>query len=188
MAEQTIHIKNMVCDRCIRAVQRELEQQGYAVRHIELGKATVEREQIDLPGIEALLEEQGFGLLTDRNLRLVNQVKTLIIDLIGKGDVATMNVTLSNYLAEQVGMEYAYLSHLFSTIEHLTIEKFWILQRVEKAKEWLSYDELSISEIARRLGYSSVAYLTNQFRQITGLTPAAYRKQAASDRNPLDWI
>lgn len=188
MAIQDLFIKNMVCDRCIRAVRQDLEKQGYQVLRIELGKATVEGPDIDLQTIANALEEQGFELLTDRNTRLVNQLKTLIIELIQSGRIMQLKTTLSDYLALHMGMDYAHLSHLFSTSENVTIEKYWIFQRVEKAKELLSYRELSIHEIALRLGYSSVAYLTNQFKQITGLTPAAYRNRSSSDRNPLDWI
>ena len=112
----------------------------------------------------------------------------LIIGLVQSGQIATLHTTLSDYLAQQVGVGYTHLSHLFSTTENLTVEKFWIMQRIERAKELLSYGELPISEIARQLGYSSAAYLTNQFKQITGLTPAAYRDRSLTDRNPLDWI
>jgi len=183
----------MVCDRCIWVVRRELERLGYTVSQIELGRAVIDdrgdaRLPIDLTTIGPMLQEHGFALLTDKTTRVVNQVKTLIIDLIHGGRVAELRTTLSDYLSENVGMDYAHLSHLFSTTENLTIEKFWIMQRVERAKELLSYDEISISDIARQLGYSSVAYLTNQFKQITGLTPAAYRSRNTNDRNSIDWI
>ena len=188
MAVQELYIKNMVCDRCIWVVRGELERLGYRVGHVELGRATVEEPLIDLTVVGPALENHGFALLTDKTTRVVNQIKTLIIDLIQSGRIAGLKITLSDYLSEQVGSDYAHLSHLFSTTENLTIEKFWIMQRVERAKELLSYNEVPISDIARQLGYSSVAYLTNQFKQITGLTPAAYRGQNTSDRNPLDWI
>ena len=188
MAVQELFIKNMVCNRCIWVVRNELERLGYRVTKVELGRATIEEPAVDLALICPVLEGHGFALLADKTTRVVNQVKTLIIDLIQSGHIASLNITLSDYLAGQVGLDYAHLSHLFSTTENLTIEKFWILQRVERAKELLSYDELSISDIARQLGYSSAAYLTNQFKQITGLTPAAYRGQTSTDRNPLDWI
>ncbi|GAB3788129.1 hypothetical protein GCM10028818_54270 [Spirosoma horti] len=188
MAAQELYIKNMVCDRCLRAVRGELEQLGYQVEQIELGRASIVGNSVDLPTIATALERHGFALLTDRTTRIVNQVKTLIIDLIQSGRIASLRTTLSDYLASQIGLDYAHLSHLFSTTENLTIEKFWIMQRVERAKELLSYNEIPISEIAQQLGYSSVAYLTNQFKQITGLTPAAYRSQNTTQRNPLDWI
>lgn len=178
----------MVCDRCIWVVRTELERLGYLVTEVELGRAVINGSSIDLTLVRPMLEGHGFSLLTDKTTRVVNQVKTLIIDLIQSGRIAELRTTLSDYLAENVGMDYAHLSHLFSSTENLTIEKFWILQRVERAKELLSYDELPISIIAKQLGYSSVAYLTTQFKQITGLTPAAYRDQSATDRKPLDWI
>lgn len=193
MAQQELYIKNMVCDRCIRVVRDELERLGYSVAQVELGRATVTGPPVDGAIIGPVLEGHGFALLTDKTTRIVNQVKTLIIALIQSGQIAHLKTTLSDYLSEQIGLDYAHLSHLFSSTENLTIEKFWIMQRVERAKELLSYDEMPISDIARQLGYSSVAYLTNQFKQITGLTPATYRGQNTTDRlrpdrNPLDWI
>ncbi len=194
MALQELFIKNMVCSRCIWVVRTELERLGYRVAEVELGRAVIEDwpetgcSTPDHSLIEPALENHGFSLLTDKTTRVVNQVKTLIIGLIQSGRIADLHTTLSDYLSETVGLDYAHLSHLFSTTENLTIEKFWILQRVERAKELLSYNEIPISDISRQLGYSSVAYLTNQFKQITGLTPAAYRGQNTIDRNPLDWI
>jgi len=193
MALQELFIKNMVCDRCIWVVRTELERLGFSVVQVELGRAVIEdqsetRLNVDIAVIGPMLEGHGFALLKDKTTRVVSQVKTLIIELIQSGKIAELRTTLSDYLAENVGLDYAHLSHLFSTTENLTIEKFWILQRVERAKELLSYDEMPISDIARQLGYSSVAYLTNQFKHITGLTPAAYRDQNTTDRNSLDWI
>jgi len=188
MLTQELFIKNMVCDRCVRVVRQELEGLGYGVSRVELGRATVEGQVLNLETIAETLEAQGFELLTDRTARVVNQVKTLIIELVQSGAIASLHVTLSDYLSEKTGLDYSHLSHVFSGAEHLTIERYWILQRVEKAKELLSYGELSIQEIARQLGYSSPAYLSNQFKQLTGLTPAAYRDQTNADRNPLDWI
>lgn len=188
MALQELYIKNMVCDRCIWVVRTELERLGYSVTQVELGRVLLDESSADLTTITAMLERHGFALLTDKTTRVVNHVKTLIIELIQSGHIAGLRTTLSDYLADHVGLDYAHLSHLFSTTENLTIEKFWILQRVERAKELLSYNEIPISDIAKQLGYSSVAYLTNQFKQVTGLTPAAYRNQHTTDRNPLDWI
>lgn len=149
MASYELYIKNMVCSRCIFVVRGELERLGYTVTLVELGRATIDSPAADLTTIGPALEQHGFALLTDKTTRVVNQVKTLIIDLIRSGHIAGLKTTLSDYLASQVGLDYAHLSHL---------------------------------------GYSSVAYLTKQFKNITGLTPAAYRGQNATDRNSLDWI
>ena len=188
MVIQELFIKNMVCDRCSKAVRHELESLGYQVSQIELGRATVEGQALNLEEIAVALQAQGFELLTDRTARVVSRVKTLIIELIQSGAVASLHITLSDYLAQQTGLEYSHLSHVFSQAEHLTVERYWILQRIERAKELLSYGELPIQDIARQLGYSSPAYLSNQFKQLTGLTPAAYRDLNAPDRNSLDWI
>ena len=193
MTTQELFIKNMVCNRCIRVVQTELERLGHNVVQVELGRViidgqTAKSSPVDLVLIDSVLREHGFALLTDKTTRIVSQIKTLIIGLIQNGQIPELRTALSSYLEEHMGLDYAHLSHLFSKTENLTIEKFWIMQRVERAKELLSYDELPISDIARQLGYSSAAYLTNQFKTITGLTPAAYRNQHTTNRNPLDWI
>jgi len=141
MAIQELLIKNMVCERCVWAVQTALEGLGYTVQGVELGRATVEANSLDLAAVAQGLEVIGLELLTDRNTRIASQIKVLIIDLIRSGNLAGMKMALSDYLASKVGLEYSYLTHLFSTTQNLTIEQFWVLQRVERAKERLVIKE-----------------------------------------------
>jgi AraC family transcriptional regulator len=184
-------IKNMVCDRCIRTVRDELEKSGSEVTDITLGKAVLSSDpnDMDLDDIRKRLLENGFELIENKRAALVDQVKNLIIEEIQhlKGQKpASMNY--SEYIAQQTGHEYPYVSQLFSAETNLTIEQFIIAQRIEKVKEWLSYNELSVSEIAWQLGYSSVAHLSNQFKKITGMTPAAYKKSEVHPRLALDKV
>ena len=184
-------IKNMVCDRCRRVVREELEGLGLQVQDVALGEVEVEGEPSadKLREVEETLQKSGFELLNDRRLALVEYIKTLVIEEVQhlKGQKPdTMN--FSDYLAEKTGYEYSYLSTLFSTETGTTIEQYLIAQRVEKVKEWLSYDELSISEMAWRLGYSSSAHLANQFKKLTGQTPGQYKKGAQLARKALDQV
>lgn len=184
----TLHIKNMVCSRCIRAVRSSLSELGIPVAHTELGKVEIPlpAEQLDLPAIREALEKEGFELLEDSRARLVERIKTEVINLVQKDKIGSLKTNLSDYLATQLDKEYATLSSLFSSVEGITLERFAILQKTERAKELLVYGELRVSEIAYRLGYSSGAHLTNQFRQETGFTPTQYRKQKAHHRHSLD--
>ncbi|GAB2791174.1 hypothetical protein GCM10027275_40150 [Rhabdobacter roseus] len=184
-------IKNMVCDRCKRVVREELEGLGLRVLRVELGEVEVEGTLEDplRTRVRAALEQAGFELLDDRRGALVEFIKTLIIEEVQhlKGNKpGAMN--FSDYLVEKTGYEYSYLSHLFSAETGTTIEQYLIAQRIEKVKEWLSYGELSISEMAWRLGYSSAAHLANQFKKVTGQTPGQYRKNASTRRKALDEI
>jgi len=184
-------IKNMVCDRCIRTVREELEKSGEKVLAVELGKAVIENEPApeQLERIRLVLEANGFELIDDRKSALVDFIRKLIIEEVQhlKGNKPE-HVNFSEFLAQKTGYDYSYISNLFSSETGQTIEQYIIAQRVEKIKEWLSYGELSISEIAWRLGYSSVAHLSNQFKKATGMSPAAYRNSKNIARIPLDKV
>ena len=186
-----LSIKNMVCDRCIKVVRDELEALGLTVEHIELGNVVV-REELSAERTDRIkerLEAQGFELLEDARLMLVESMKNLIIDEVQhlKARKPTQ-MNFSEYLSEKCGYEYSYLSHLFSSETGSTIEQYIIAQKIEKVKEWLSYGELSLSEIAWRLDYSSAAHLGNQFKKVTGQTPGHYKKDAALARKTLDQV
>lgn len=184
-------IKNMVCDRCIKVVRDELEALGLTVERIELGNVVVQDELSPktLNQVKECLEAQGFELLQDARLMLVEYMKKLIIDEVQhlKAKKPTQ-MNFSDYLSEKCGYEYSYLSHLFSAETGSTIEQYIIAQKIEKVKEWLSYGELSLTEIAWRLGYSSAAHLGNQFKKVTGLTPGQYKKDAGLVRKTLDQV
>ena len=186
----TIHIKNMVCDRCIKAVSNIFEQQGISPESIELGqvrlKAELDKEQEKK--IRALLEAEGFGWLEDQNKKLIEEIKCIIIELVHYSNLDEMNKNLSGYLSEKLRKDYHYLSNLFSSVANTTIEQYFILQKIEKVKEWLVYDELTLSEISFKLGYSSVAHISAQFKKVTGLTPSHFKQIGQKKRKPLDKI
>ncbi|MFD1188336.1 AraC family transcriptional regulator [Pontibacter rugosus] len=190
MATVKIKIKNMVCDRCKRVVAEELQQLGYTVVQVELGEAelSTEKEVIDLEQVREVLKNNGFELLDDRKTQLIEKVKLAIIDLVHTVGEQEIQVNTSAYIAAKIGMEYNYLSTLFSSSEGITIEKYVILQRIERAKELLVYDELSLKEIAYQLGYSSVAHLSNQFKKVTGLTPSYFKQVKDERRKTLDKV
>jgi AraC family transcriptional regulator len=185
-----LHIKNMVCDRCKRVVREELEGMGIELTLVELGEVetVAEIDASKLKEVKSVLEANGFELLDDRKLALVEHIRTLVIEEVQnlKGHKpAQMN--FSDYLSEKIGYEYSYLSNLFSSETGQTIEQYIIAQKVEKVKEWLSYNELTLSEIAWRLSYSSTAHLSNQFKKVMGMTPGEFKKTSLN-RKSLDKV
>ena len=186
--QEIIHIKNMVCDRCIRVVKEELEKNGLQIIKITLGEAEIKSDSpINMNSVSATLAANGFELLENKNIRLVEQIKATIINLIHHKDLP-LKENYSDFLSKSIGKDYHALSHLFSETENLTIEKYIIHQKIEKAKEMLVYNEHTLSEIAFKLGYSSVAYLSAQFKQVTGFTPSAFKKLKHHNRKPLDKV
>ncbi|RYG01173.1 MAG: AraC family transcriptional regulator [Chitinophagaceae bacterium] len=184
-----IYIKNMVCNRCKTAVRAEFEKLGILPESVELGEVSIAHElssqQKELLG--SALENLGFELIDDRKSRVISKIKTLIIDLIQKKD-GDLKVNLSAYLSSELHQDYNTLSALFSDVEGTTIEQFFIAQKIERVKELLVYDELSLTEIAYQLNYSSVAHLSNQFKKVTGLTPTHFKTIGSAKRKPLDEV
>ena len=185
-----LHIKNMVCPRCIESVQQVLTDLGFEVLGIKLGEVEINKapSSEQLENIASKLQQKGFELLRDRKSVIVEQVKSEIIKLVHHSENEILNVNLSSHLSQLIGADYSSISNLFSSMEGLTIEKFTILQKIEKAKELLSYGELTASEIAFKMGYSSAAHLSAQFKKETGMTPGQYKKLKEKKRNPLDKI
>lgn len=190
MASTKLYIKNMVCDRCKRVVAEELQNLGYTVIQVSLGEAeiTTTEGEVDLERIRAMMRDNGFELLDDRKTKLIEQVKLTIIELVHQGEEAELQVNTSDYIADKIGLDYNYLSNLFSSFEGITIEKYLILQRIERVKELLVYNELSLKEIAFKLGYSSVAHLSNQFKKVTGLTPSHFKQIKTEKRKTIDKV
>ncbi len=184
-----IYIKNMVCNRCILVVKNELEQIGFKPTHLTLGEVELDREISDAEKttINNHLQTFGFELIDDKKSRLIGQIKSLIIDLVHHQN-SELKANLSDLLSSKLHHDYTYLSNLFSEVEGTTIEKYFIAQKIEKVKELLFYDELSLSEIAFQLNYSSVAHLSNQFKKVTGLTPSHFKNIKADKRKPLDEV
>lgn len=185
---ETLYIKNMVCDRCIRTVKEEMEELGLDVRSIQLGEAVVaSTKKPDLAKIREALVLNGFELIDDRRVKIIERIKTLIISMIHHTDQEKpIHQKYSTAIARELGYDYRYLSSLFSSIENMTIEKFIILQRIERVKELIVYDELTLSEIAYRTGYSSVQHLSSQFKKTTGFTPSYFKTIKENKRRPLD--
>jgi len=181
------YIKNMVCRRCITAVQKIFEDAGYLIQEINLGEVTVAEQPGDdaIRKMDATLNKLGFELIDDRRSRLIEKIKNLIINVVHHSK-EPLNLNVSDYLTREMNYEYNYLSNLFSEVEGNTIEHFFISQKIERIKELLTYDELSLKEIAFKLGYSSAAYLSNQFKKQTGFTPGHFKAVKASKRNYID--
>ncbi len=176
----------MVCPRCIKAVRDGLQNLGYHVKEINLGTAVVDGH-VNKHEIQTMLLENGFELLDDKDQQLVNKVKSSIINLV-QNQLSTSNQNLSDYLSNLLKVEYNILSHLFSSVEGVTLEKYYILQRVEKVKELLVYNELNLKEIAFQLGFSSVAHLSSQFKKETGFTASHFKKVGLSKRKSIDHL
>ena len=178
----------MVCARCIKTVTGIFLQAGADIKNIRLGSAETKNdlstEQLTIIRQNLLVE--GFELLDDQKVRLIEQIKNEIVNLVHYSELDEMKINLSTYLSNKLHKDYNYLSNLFSSVESTTIEQYFILQKIEKVKELLVYDELSLSQIAYKLGYSSIAHLSNQFKKITGFTPSEFKKLKGHHRNYLD--
>ena len=191
MAEQNhiILIKNMVCNRCVLVVTEMLKGLHLTPLNVELGKAVVQEElkPDDWKNIKEALEKYGFEWIDDKRMRIIEQIRTAIIELVHYGDNG-LKTNLSDYLASKLYRDYSALSKLFSETTNTTIEKYLIAQKIERAKELLMYGELSLNEIADMLNYSSVSYLSAQFKHVTGMTPSHFKKIKGNKRKPLDEI
>jgi YesN/AraC family two-component response regulator len=185
-----IYIKNMVCNRCIKVVTDIFQHAGIPTRSVRLGVVetgtAVSKEQTER--LKAELEKEGFEWLDDKKMKLVEQVKKEILQLVHYGELDEMKENLSVYLSGKLNKDYHYLTQLFSSVESTSIEQYFILQKIEKVKEWLVYDEFTLSEMAFKLGYSSVAHLSAQFKKVTGLTPSQFRQLKDHRRKPLDHV
>ncbi|WP_029904492.1 AraC family transcriptional regulator [Prevotella sp. 10(H)] len=189
MNKEVLYIKNMVCNRCIMVVESELKKLGVEPFSVELGEVQLEsaltKEQKEQ--LTERLESLGFSLIDDRKGRLIEQVKTLIVELVHYNN-NDLKINLSDYISEKLHHDYNYISNLFSEVEGTTIEKYFIAQKIEKVKELLVYDELTLNEIAFKLNYSSVAHLSAQFKKVTGLTPSHFKQVKTNKRKPLDKV
>jgi AraC family transcriptional regulator len=181
----------MVCNRCIKVVQEELEKLGYTVEKIELGEVELasKRNDFDIRKIKNTLTENGFELIDSRNANIIERIKISIINAIHHSSTQDLSqFDFRKEITEESGLSYQYASSLFSLMGGITIEKFIIHQKIEKVKELIVYDELTLSEIAYRLGYSSIQHLSNQFKKVTGLSPSYFKNLKSKKRNPIDQI
>jgi AraC family transcriptional regulator len=187
----TLYIKNMVCDRCIRVVRDELTKMNLDVRSVTLGEVVVGGTSKELPmtDIKSVLDRNGFELIEDRKAKTIEQMKLAILKFVREDrEKLDRKLKFSEYLSNELGLDYHFLSTLFSSVENVTIEQYVILQRIERAKELLKYGELTLSEIAYKLGYSSVQHLSNQFKSVTGFTPTRFRTLTGQERKPIDRV
>lgn len=185
----TLYVKNMVCDRCRMSVANVLDGMHVPYRRVDLGEVELVNEPDEkfLEEFRKNITPLGFELIEDRNSRTISKIKAAVIDM-ARGKTTGKKIKLSAYLSELVGKDYHSLSSLFSAVEGVTIEQFYILQKIEYVKELLAYDELSLSEIAHKLQYSSVQHLSNQFKKITGLTPSHFKSIGQGRRTPIDRV
>ena len=184
----TVYIKNMVCNRCIAAVKNILEEVGLPYQAVSLGEAVLSDKpsQQQLAVLNTNLAGAGFLLLDDDKSRIIEKIKSIIIDMVHYNKDDDSRFTLSEVLSSRLHKDYSSLSRLFSEIEGITIEKYAINQKIERIKELLIYNEMNLNEIAFQLGYSSVAHLSAQFKKVTGLTPSFFKKSRTIHRKPLD--
>lgn len=184
-----LFIKNMVSLRCIREVKEILGNiETVQILNISLGKAEIfyDEEKITINDISSELDKSNFQLIDDKNSQIIEQIKNACIELIYFGNNTNSLIRNSDYLSEKLNMHYSQISKLFSEYTGITLEKFLIKVKIEKVKELISYNELTLSEISYMMGYSSVQYLSNQFRQITGISVTEFRNNDNKERIPLE--
>lgn len=188
---QVLQIKNAVCNRCSSAIESILQQLEIPFSNVYVGEVHLvnELEEEKRVLLQMRLEAIGLGLVDNRLNQLIEKAKQLVL-LKARNEVPEpeKKQKLSYYLTEKLPMDYSYLSNLFSSVEGRTIENFFIEQRIEKAKELLVYGELTLSEIAHELEYSSVAHLSTQFKKITGLTPSYFKNFGNNKLKSLDQV
>lgn len=171
------------------AVQQVFESLGYPPVRISLGEVETgfPIPDEDLDKLRKALVSYGFELIDDTKSRIIEKIKNLVVQSVHHNH-EDLKVNYSEYIESHLNRDYAYLSSLFSDVEGTTIEKYIILQKIERVKELLVYDELTLSEIAYQMGYSNVAYLSNQFKRVTGLTPSHFKQVKENKRKPLDEV
>ena len=177
----------MVCIRCKMVVKNELEKLGLKYLVVDLGEVDLFEEMTmnQHDAFKAAIFRSGLELLDDKKSVLIQKIKNVIIDLVHYSE-EPMSINLSEYLSKKLNHDYTYLANLFSEVSGLTIEKFYIIHKIERVKELLVYNELTLTEIAYKMHYSSVSHLSFQFKKITGLTPSHFKKLKEQRRSMLD--
>ena len=177
----------MVCNRCIMTVENILNQNNISYSKVSLGEVELERKlsSEETKAIDADLQKVGFELIDKRVNKIIEDIKKAVLEYLNLG-MDSQNLKLSSFITKNIPYDYSYLSDLFSSVEGKTIEQYFILQRIEKVKELLVYDQLSLTEISYQTGFSSVHHLSSQFKKVTGLTPSHFKKIAGDKRKSLD--
>ena len=183
-----IYVKNMVCNRCIMVVRQELENLKLQPLHVAMGEVELKKplSEKQKQHLNIKLKTLGFELLDDQKQKQIEKIKSLLIQQVQSGELEE-HFSITDFLTKSIHKDYSQLSRLFSEVEGITIEQFFILQKIEKVKEWLIYAELNLSEMAWKLGYSSVAHISAQFKRVTGFTPSGFKKLGGS-RKSLDEV
>ena len=184
-----LYIKNMVCSRCVIVVKQQLLKQKLQPAIVSMGEVELQKplSQTQLLQLNTGLKELGFEILDNQKQKQIETIKSLLIKKVQSGEVEE-HFSISVFLTQALNKDYSYISRLFSEVEGITVEQYFILQKIEKVKEWLVYGEQNLSEISYSLGYSSVAYLSAQFKKVTGLTPSHFKKTGNSHRHALDRV
>ena len=177
----------MVCQRCVMTVKDILHKQNIPFESVTLGEVELTKKMSteETKTLQLALSKVGFELIETRVNKIVEDIKQRVIEYLALG-MDSQEIKLSAFITEKIPYDYSYLSDLFSSIEGKTIEQFFILQRIEKVKELIVYDQLSLTEISYQTGSSSVHQLSTQFKKITGLSPSHFKKIAGDKRKSLD--
>lgn len=188
MEASQFYIKNMVCEHCAEVLSSKLKEAGFVIKDIQLGKLQLENpvneEQFAL--LSDIVRENGFDIISDEGSRIVEQIKHLLIDLIHQRKDLDSN--LSDYLSSKIHKDYQHLSRLFSGVEGKSIERYFILQKIERAKELIVYGEQNLAEIAYELSYSSQQHFSRQFKKETGLSPSHFKDVKENKRTSIDQL
>lgn len=182
------HIKNMVCSHCAEVLEEKLTEAGFKVQKIELGELYLAEAVVEAAygRLISIIRNNGFDLIDDENSRIVERIKHYIIQQVRSGQPLETN--LSEYLSEKIHKDYQQLSRLFSAVEGKSIERYFILQKIERAKELIVYDEKTLSEIALELDYSSQQHFSRQFKKETGLSPSHFKEIKENKRTSIDQL
>ena len=184
-----IHIKYMVSNRCKMAVKEELKKLDLHFVIVDLGEVDI-MEDLTVQQRDQLrvgLHKSGLELMDDKKAILIEKIQNVITELIHYSDELP-KLNYSDFIAEKVGYDYTYLSNTFSEVKGITIQQFIIINKIERVKELLLYDELNLTEISYKLNYSSVAHLSNQFKKVTGLSPSQFKQLKDKTRSPIEEI
>ena len=184
-----LFIKNMVCNRCIKVVNEELTKIGFTITEISLGEVTIKENPSEhkIKTTKNILENNGFELIENKTAKIIEDIKKVIVEYVHHSE-KDLDLNLSKLIENNFTKDYSYLSNLFSSTENITIEHYYILQKIEKAKELLKYGDLTLSQIAYKLGYNSVNHLSSQFKKVTGMNASNFKNNTSIKRNPIDQI
>lgn len=177
----------MVCNRCIHVVEQEMKKIKLSSANVRMGEVEIAKplSEKQLKQLDENLKKFSFELLDNQNQRQIEKIKNLLIKKVQSGQIEE-HFSIIEFLSKSLHKDYSSVSRLFSGVEGITIEQFFIFQKIEKVKELLVYAELNLNEISWQLGYSSIAHLSAQFKKVTGLTPTHFKKMGSANRKSLD--